>query len=92
MTPSPSTDPRQAVSRFNVLGVGVSALRFDEARDHLLGAKGHKQLGYVCVCTVHGISEARANPAFRRILNQSYLTTPDGMPLVWLGPAGTERV
>jgi N-acetylglucosaminyldiphosphoundecaprenol N-acetyl-beta-D-mannosaminyltransferase len=92
MTPSPSTDPRQAVARFNVLGVGVSALRFDQARDYLLVAKDHRRLGYVCICTVHGVSEARADPAFRRILNESYLTTPDGMPLVWLGPAGTERV
>ena len=92
MTPSPSTDPRQAVARFNVLGVGVSALRFDQARDYLLVAKDHRRLGYVCICTVHGVTEARADPAFRRILNASYLTTPDGMPLVWLGPAGTERV
>jgi len=49
-------------------------------------------LGYACVCTVYGISEAQSDPAFRKILNQSYLTTPDGMPLVWLGPRGVERV
>ncbi|HWL17313.1 MAG TPA: WecB/TagA/CpsF family glycosyltransferase [Opitutus sp.] len=80
------------VPRFNVLGVGVSALTLPRARDLLFAARGRRQLGYVCVCTVHGIGEARSDPDFRRILNRSYLTTPDGMPLVWLGPRGTERV
>ncbi len=72
-------------ARFNVLGVGVSALSLTQATDLVVAARGQKQLGYICVTTVHGVSEARADPAFRQILNRSYLTTPDGMPLVWLG-------
>ena len=83
----PATAPR-----YNVLGVGVSALTLEGARDRVLGAQGLKRLGYVCICNVHGIGEARGDPAFRRILNRSWLTTPDGMPLVWLGPRGVERV
>jgi N-acetylglucosaminyldiphosphoundecaprenol N-acetyl-beta-D-mannosaminyltransferase len=82
----------EPVPRYNVLGVGVSALAFGQARDLVVGARGSKRLGYVCLCTAHGLDEARADPAFRRILNESWLTTPDGMPLVWLGPAGVERV
>ena len=80
------------VPRYNVLGVGVSALTLSQARDLVVGARGRKGLGYVCLCTVHGIGEARADPALRRIFNTSWLTTPDGMPLVWMGPAGVERV
>jgi len=80
------------VPRYNVLGVGVSALTLSQARDLVVGARGRKGLGYVCLCTVHGIGEARADPALRRIFNKSWLTTPDGMPLVWMGPAGVERV
>ncbi|MDD3276571.1 MAG: WecB/TagA/CpsF family glycosyltransferase [Kiritimatiellales bacterium] len=34
---------------------------------------------------VAGIVEARRNPKMQRILNESVLNTPDGMPLVWLG-------
>ncbi|MFC1468041.1 WecB/TagA/CpsF family glycosyltransferase [Verrucomicrobiota bacterium] len=34
---------------------------------------------------VAGIVEARRNPRLQRILNESVLNTPDGMPLVWLG-------
>jgi N-acetylglucosaminyldiphosphoundecaprenol N-acetyl-beta-D-mannosaminyltransferase len=44
------------------------------------------------VCSVHGIAEAQSDPAFRRVLNTAWLVTPDGMPLVWLGPRGVERV
>jgi N-acetylglucosaminyldiphosphoundecaprenol N-acetyl-beta-D-mannosaminyltransferase len=78
--------------RYNVLGVAVSQLTLAAARDCVLLARGAHQLGYVCVTPVHAISEARRDPAFRRILNESFLTTPDGMPLVWLGPAGVGRV
>ncbi len=78
--------------RYNVLGVGVSTLTLAAARDHVLAARGQTRLGYVCITPVHAVSEAVADPGFRRILNESYLTTPDGMPLVWLGPAGVERV
>ena len=80
------------VPRYNVLGVGVSALTLAQARDLVLGARGARQLGYVCVTPVHAVSEACEDPAFRKILNGSFLTTPDGMPLVWLGPRGVERV
>ena len=41
--------------------------------------------GYVCVTGVHGVIEAQSDPEFRRILNSSFLTTPDGMPMVWVG-------
>ena len=29
--------------------------------------------------------EAQEDAAFRRILNQAFLCTPDGMPMVWMG-------
>ena len=72
------------VPRFNVLGVGVSALTLAQATDLVVGVRGRRHAGYICHLTVHGISEARRDPAYRRVLNHSWLTTPDGMPLVWL--------
>ena len=81
-----------APPRYNILGVGVSALTFAQARDLVLGARGQTRLGYVCLGTAHGLTEARSDDALRRIYNASWLTTPDGMPLVWLGPVGVERV
>ncbi len=71
--------------RFNVLGTGVSALSLEQARDLVLSARGGKQLGYVCHATAYGVNAACTDPAFREALNRSWLTHPDGMPLVWLG-------
>jgi N-acetylglucosaminyldiphosphoundecaprenol N-acetyl-beta-D-mannosaminyltransferase len=81
-----------AVPRYNVLGVGVSVLSFSQARDLIVGAAGAGASGYVCLCTANGVSEARRDPSFRAIFNRSWLTTPDGMPIVWMGPPGVERV
>lgn len=75
----------QAIPRYNVLGVGISALGLAQARDAILAARGRTRLGYVCVTGVHGVSEAQRDPAVRRALNAAWLNVPDGMPLVWLG-------
>ncbi|HWV98665.1 MAG TPA: WecB/TagA/CpsF family glycosyltransferase [Candidatus Acidoferrum sp.] len=77
--------PSQRIPRANVLGVGISALNLDSAVAVVCQALERKAKGYVCVTGVHGVSEARRDPAFRRILNQAFLNTPDGMPMVWMG-------
>src|SRR2546427_2234342 len=41
--------------------------------------------GYICVTGIHGIMEAQKDAVFRDIVNNSLLTTPDGMPTVWVG-------
>jgi N-acetylglucosaminyldiphosphoundecaprenol N-acetyl-beta-D-mannosaminyltransferase len=79
-------------ARYNVVGVGVSELTLARARDLIVGAQGTTRRGYVCCGTAHGLVEAGRDPALRRAFNGSWFTTPDGMPLVWLGPAGVERV
>ena len=84
--------PLERPPRYNVLGVGVSALAFVQARDLVIGARGNRRTGYICLGTAHGLTEARSDAELRQIYNESWLTTPDGMPLVWLGPAGVERV
>jgi N-acetylglucosaminyldiphosphoundecaprenol N-acetyl-beta-D-mannosaminyltransferase len=80
----------------NVLGVGVSAINLDTTVsyfDEWMKA-GEKQ--YVCICNVHAVMESRRSSAFRRVLNQAGMVTPDGMPLVWLlrnaGQTRTSRV
>ena len=73
------------ICRANVLGVGVSALNLDLAVAAVAQALEQKTKGYVCVTGVHGVSEAQHDPAFRAILNHSFLNTPDGMPMVWMG-------
>jgi len=71
--------------RYNVLGTAVSALSLDAACERILAVRGQTRLGYVCATGVHGVSEARRDPAFGALLNAAWLNVPDGMPLVWLG-------
>lgn len=71
--------------RANLLGVGISAISMTDAiyyTDRLLQSDAQ---GYVCVTGVHGVMEAQTDERFRSILNASFLTTPDGMPTVWVG-------
>ncbi len=71
--------------RVNVLGVGVSVLNLQTAVDTLADCIARDRRGYVCVTGVHGVIESQSDDALRRIHNASLLTTPDGMPMVWLG-------
>ena len=73
--------------RANVLGVGVSAINLDSAVAAVVRALEQRAKGFVCVTGVHGVSEAQDDPGFRRILNEAFLNTPDGMPMVWVGRA-----
>ena len=80
------------VPRYNVLGVGISTLTLAQARDLIVDVHDTRRRGYICLGTAHGLTEAQRDPGLRRIYNEALLTTPDGMPLVWLGPRGVERV
>lgn len=78
-------------ARINVLGVGISAINLASVRELFADALAAGQRGYVCVTGVHGVMEAQQCAKFRRILNQSLLTTPDGMPMVWMGRLAGRR-
>jgi N-acetylglucosaminyldiphosphoundecaprenol N-acetyl-beta-D-mannosaminyltransferase len=73
--------------RVNVLGVGVDAIDMPTAVHRITSAAATGRGGYVCVTGVHGVMEAQRDPTLRQILNSSLVTTPDGMPMVWLGRA-----
>ena len=75
----------QPPPRFNVLGVGVHALNLTAACKQVVDAASGTVPGYVGLCDVNSVSCARRDPKHLAILNHSLLTTPDGMPLVWLG-------
>ncbi len=72
-------------NRVNVLGIGISALNLQSALAEVAEAIRARRKGYICVTGVHGVMEAQSDGAFRGILNNAFLCTPDGMPMVWLG-------
>lgn len=69
----------------NILGVRVHAVnipRILQKLDDLIQQDGK---GYITVTGVHGIMESQRSEKVRRAHNQSFLTIPDGMPLVYIG-------
>lgn len=79
------------IPRTNVLGVGISAVNMPlalEAIDRWI-VGGARQ--YVCVAAAHSVMECRRDAPLRRLFNRSGLTTPDGMPLVWLSRLAGQR-
>src|SRR5438270_7350438 len=73
------------VPKINVLGVGISVLDQDRAREFLFDAVRNGRRGYVTVTGVHGVTEAQHDTALKDIFNRALLVTPDGMPMVWMG-------
>ncbi len=75
-----SKDPR-----VNILGVGVSVLTMESVLQKIEAFLERGDHGYICVTGAQGIIEAQDDQSYRNILNSAFLTTPDGMPTVWLG-------
>ncbi len=77
--------------RVNVLGVGVSPINMPMALDQLGRwiAQGDRE--YISVCNVHSVMECRRDVRLRKIVNAAGMTTPDGMPLVWVARLSGRR-
>ena len=80
--------------RVNILGVGITVLTMESALEKIETFLDHERHAggvdcgerrYICVAGAQGIMEAQGDEDYRRILNSAFLTTPDGMPTVWLG-------
>ena len=73
----------------HVLGMRVDATSYEDAAGRVVEWATERVGRYVCVANVHMTMEAYDDPAFRSLVNDADLVTPDGMPLVWLlGRAG----
>ncbi|MBA4385638.1 MAG: glycosyltransferase [Anaerolinea sp.] len=71
-------------NRVNILGVGISAINMTQALEAIDWWIAQRQPHYICVTPVHGVMDCYHQPELRPIFNRSGLTTPDGMPIVWL--------
>lgn len=91
-----SKDPETVLHRCNILGVGVSAINMDQALLCMEGWVKSRSAHYVCVTPAHAVMDIYRDDNLRKIYNQSGLTTPDGMAIVWLlkwyGHSHVERV
>lgn len=82
--PQERQDPGGEHSRVNVLGIPVSAIDMSMALETIDGWISRREHTYVCVAAAHSLMACYRDPALRRVFNRSGMTTPDGMPLVWM--------
>jgi N-acetylglucosaminyldiphosphoundecaprenol N-acetyl-beta-D-mannosaminyltransferase len=72
------------VESTSILGVKVHALNLGLTLKQIAEWVQAEEPHYVSVVPAHSIMDAVDDSAFREVLNASDLSTPDGMPLVWI--------
>jgi N-acetylglucosaminyldiphosphoundecaprenol N-acetyl-beta-D-mannosaminyltransferase len=77
--------PNARDARVAVLDVRISTVDLSGAVERIGHWIEQDRRKYVCVTGVHGVMESQRDPELLRIHNESGLTTPDGMPMVWAG-------
>ena len=76
-----TTNPEH--QRVDVLGVNISAVNIPTAVEVISNFIADDERTYVTITSVHGVVESLHDENLRRIHNDSGMSTPDGMPLVW---------
>ena len=80
-----------------ILGVRVDLVDYETIINLIKKSISQHSLGrYICPCPVHPIIVAQRDRELNHALNDSWLTVPDGMPVVWaakmLGGPAIDRV
>jgi N-acetylglucosaminyldiphosphoundecaprenol N-acetyl-beta-D-mannosaminyltransferase len=73
------------VPSYDVLGVRIHAVDAESAADVIVGWIAEGRRDYVVLTGAHGVVEMQSDAELRAINNAAGMTTPDGMPVVWLG-------
>lgn len=72
------------VIKFDVLGVGISAVDPPFVLNRMARWIESREQHYICVCATHIVMECQNDPGLQAMVNQASLAVPDGMPLVWI--------
>jgi N-acetylglucosaminyldiphosphoundecaprenol N-acetyl-beta-D-mannosaminyltransferase len=67
-----------------ILGVGINQVSVTQAVEIIDSCIQSRTQKYVCVTGVHGVMECQRHGSLMKIHNNSGLTVPDGMLLVWI--------
>lgn len=82
--------------RASILGAPIDSLTAAEAVARISAWAGRRESRYVCICNVHSVVTASRELAFRAVVEQADMATPDGAPVAWmlrrLGHIGQRRV
>jgi N-acetylglucosaminyldiphosphoundecaprenol N-acetyl-beta-D-mannosaminyltransferase len=80
-----STAPNQlpCPQKFDLFGIGISRIDYQEATDLLIKAAQERRSMLVDHMPVHGLIEASSNPFLKNKINQFDIVAPDGQPVRW---------
>ena|SRR3990167_6120921 len=75
----------------DILGVHISVVDIPKACAYIEDCIARKQKTYVCIAPVSTVVDCQEDLEYRKIINAAGMTTPDGIPLVWLGKLRGEK-
>jgi len=67
----------------DVIGTFIDAVTWDSAVRIISGWASNAESRYVCICNAHSVVTGTLDSLFRRVLDESDLSTPDGAPVAW---------
>lgn len=73
------------LERFNVIGCAIIKTTMDGAINSVCQRVESKMGGYVCFTNVHASVMAGNDASFMSIVNNSFMSLPDGKPVYWVG-------
>lgn len=71
------------MERKEVISLNVNCISYRRALSEILDLARKKQASYSCFANVHMIIESYKDPEFKKNVNNSAFSFPDGVPLVW---------
>jgi len=72
------------IQRYDIGKINISRINMGIALQEIALAINTGKVGYICVTNTRTSYIANHNPAYCQIQNNSMLTIPDGIPLVWI--------
>lgn len=79
-----------------VLSANIDALSWQDAISRIQGWASRRESRYVCITNVHSVVTTGQDSAFREVVADCDMATPDGTPVAWmlrrLGYSGQERI
>lgn len=75
----------------DILGVNISVVDIPKACAYIEDCIVRREKTYICIAPVSTVVDCQKDAEYRRIINGAGMTTPDGVPLVWLGKLRGEK-
>lgn len=72
-------------NRVDIIGAKISVTNMNELKNNIERIILLKKTSYICVSNVHTTVTTKLDKYYKEIINNSFMSIPDGMPLVWVG-------